>query len=210
MIDRHLDALPLIAILRGLDPDEAVAVGEALFDAGFRCLEVPLNSPRPLESISRLAERFGDTMLVGAGTVLTPSAVDKVKVAGGRVIISPNANPAVIAYAKAEGMVSLPGVFTPTEAFAALAAGADGLKLFPAEIAGTAGLKALKAVLPKTASIYAVGGVAPETMADWCAAGADGFGIGSALYRPGLSAADVGRRAEAFVAAWAATRGGRA
>ena len=142
MIDRHLATLPLIAILRGLDPDEAVAVGEALFDAGFRCLEVPLNSPRPLESI------------------LTPAAVDEVRAAGGRVIISPNANPAVIAHAKAEGLVSLPGVFTPTEAFAALAAGADGLKLFPAEIAGTAGLKALKAVLPKTAPVYAVGGVA--------------------------------------------------
>tara|TARA_R110002051_G_scaffold11090_3_gene40882 strand:- start:5617 stop:6237 length:621 start_codon:yes stop_codon:yes gene_type:complete len=206
MIDRHLDALPLIAILRGLDPDEAVAVGEALFDAGFRCLEVPLNSPRPLESIARLADRFGDTMLVGAGTVLSPAAVDEVRAAGGRVIISPNANPAVIAHAKAEGLVSLPGVFTPTEAFAALAAGADGLKLFPAEIAGTAGLKALKAVLPKTAPVYAVGGVAPEAMADWCAVGADGFGIGSALYRPGVTATEVGRRAAGFVAAWSATR----
>ena len=206
MIDRQLDTLPLIAILRGLDPDEAVAVGEALFDAGFRCLEVPLNSPRPLESIARLADRFGDTMLVGAGTVLTPAAVDEVRAAGGRVIISPNANPAVIAHAKAEGLVSLPGVFTPTEAFAALAAGADGLKLFPAEIAGTAGMKALKAVLPKTAPVYAVGGVAPEAMADWCAAGADGFGIGSALYRPGVTATEVGRRAAGFVAATSATR----
>ena len=206
MIHRHLDALPLIAILRGLDPDEAVAVGEALCDAGFRCLEVPLNSPRPLESIARLAERFGESMLVGAGTVLSPTAVDEVKGAGGRVIISPNANPAVIAHAKALGLVSLPGIFTPTEAFAALDAGADGLKLFPAEIAGAKGLKALKAVLPKTVPVYAVGGVAPDSMADWCAAGADGFGIGSALYAPGVTAEEVGRRAVAFVAAWSATR----
>ena len=202
MIHRHLDALPMIAILRGLDPDEAVAIGEALFDAGFRCLEVPLNSPRPLESIARLADRFGETMLVGAGTVLTPAAVDEVRAAGGRLIISPNANPVVIAHAKAQDLICLPGVFTPTEAFSALEAGADGLKLFPAEIAGTAGLKALKAVLPKTTPIYAVGGVDPGSIQTWRDAGANGFGIGSALYKPGVSADEAGRRATAFVGAW--------
>lgn len=202
MIHRHLDALPMIAILRGLDPDEAVAIGEALFDAGFRCLEVPLNSPRPLDSIARLAARFGETMLVGAGTVLTPAAVDEVRAAGGRLIISPNANPVVIAHAKAQDLICLPGVFTPTEAFSALEAGADGLKLFPAEIAGTAGLKALKAVLPKTTPIYAVGGVDPGSIQTWRDAGANGFGIGSALYKPGVSAEEAGRRATAFVGAW--------
>ena len=202
MIHRHLDALPMIAILRGLDPDEAVAIGEALFDAGFRCLEVPLNSPRPLDSIARLAARFGETMLVGAGTVLTPAAVDEVRAAGGRLIISPNANPVVIAHAKAQDLICLPGVFTPTEAFSALEAGADGLKLFPAEIAGTAGLKALKAVLPKTTPIYAVGGVDPGSIQTWRDAGANGFGIGSSLYKPGVSAEEAGRRATAFVGAW--------
>jgi 2-dehydro-3-deoxyphosphogalactonate aldolase len=204
MIHRHLDALPLVAILRGLAPDEAVAIGEALFDAGFRCLEVPLNSPTPLASVERLADRFGDTMLIGAGTVLTPAAVDDVRSAGGRIIISPNANPAVIAHAKAQGLISLPGVFTPTEAFAALDAGADGLKLFPAEIAGTAGLKALKAVLPKTTAVYAVGGVDPGSLKGWRDAGAGGFGIGSALYRPGVAPDEAGRRARAFVDAWTA------
>ena len=205
MIHPHLDALPLIAILRGLDPDEAVAMGEALFDAGFRCLEVPLNSPRPLDSIARLADRFGETMLVGAGTVLTLRAVDEVAAAGGRLIVSPNANPTVIAHAKDRGLVCLPGVFTATEAFSAVEAGADGLKLFPAEIAGVAGLKALKAVLPKAMPLYAVGGVDPGSVAAWRAAGANGFGIGSALYRPGIDAQEAGRRAQAFVAAWAAS-----
>lgn len=202
MIHPHLEALPLIAILRGLGPDEAVAIGEALFEAGFRCLEVPLNSPDPLVSITRLTERFGDAMLVGAGTVLTEQAVDEVRAAGGRLIVSPNANPVVIAHAKAEGLLCLPGVFTPTEAFSALAAGADGLKLFPAEIAGIAGLKALRAVLPPTTAVYAVGGVEPASLPLWRAAGATGFGIGSALYRPGDPAEEVARRARAFVKAW--------
>ena len=202
MIHRHLETLPLIAILRGLEPDEAVEIGEALFDAGFRCLEVPLNSPRPLDSIARLAARFGDEMLVGAGTVLTPSAVDDVKSAGGTLIISPNANPAVIAQAKAQGLISLPGVSTPTEAFAALDAGADGLKLFPAEVAGVAGLKALKAVLPQTTQVYAVGGIDPGSIPAWRGAGAAGFGIGSALYRPGANAADVESTGRLFANAW--------
>lgn len=206
MIDPHLSALPLIAILRGLKPDEALAIGEALFHCGFRCLEVPLNSPEPLDSIALLAERFGDRMLVGAGTVLTTDAVDDVARAGGRLIVSPNADPAVIAHAKTRGMVCLPGVFTPTEAFVALAAGADGLKLFPAEVAGPAGLKALKAVLPRDVPLYGVGGVDPATLSQWRSAGADGFGIGSALYRPGRAAVDVARQAEAFVAAWHAAQ----
>jgi len=202
MIDPHLDALPLIAILRGLKPDEAEAIGDVLFQSGFRCLEVPLNSPQPLDSIAILAERLGDRMLVGAGTVLTTAAVDEVARAGGRLIISPNADPVVIAHAKARGLICLPGVFTPTEAFSALAAGADGLKLFPAEVAGPAGLKALKAVLPRDVALYAVGGVDPANMSAWRAAGADGFGIGSALYKPGRSPADVAHQADAFIAAW--------
>ena len=206
MIPHHLQTLPLVAILRGLTPDEAVPIGEALFEAGFRCLEVPLNSPDPLRSIERLADRFGDSILVGAGTVLSPGAVDDVKAAGGRIIISPNANPAVIGHAKAEGLVSLPGVFTPTEAFAALDAGADGLKLFPAEVAGTAGLKALKAVLPTTAAVYAVGGVEPDSFPAWRQAGAGGFGIGSALYRPGDAPETVAGRARRFIQAWSAGR----
>ena len=197
-----LDALPLIAILRGLTPDEAPAVGDALVEAGFRVLEVPLNSPRPLDSIRILAARFEGRALVGAGTVLTPGAARDTAEAGGRLIISPNADAAVIAETRRLQALSLPGVFTPTEAFAALGAGAHALKLFPAEIAGPAGLKALRAVLPSDARLYAVGGVAPDTLVDWRRAGASGFGIGSALYKPGMDAAEVGDRARAFVEAW--------
>ena len=197
-----LDALPLIAILRGLTPDEAPAVGDALVEAGFRVLEVPLNSPRPLDSIRILAERYEGRALVGAGTVLTPEAARQVTEAKGRLIISPNMDPAVIAETRRLGLLSLPGVFTPTEAFAALSAGAHALKLFPAEIAGPAGLKALRAVLPPDTRLYAVGGVAPDTLAPWRRAGASGFGIGSALYKPGMDAAEVGDRARAFVEAW--------
>jgi len=197
-----LDALPLIAILRGLTPDEAPAVGDALVEAGFRVLEVPLNSPRPLDSIRILAARFEGRALVGAGTVLTPGAARDTAEAGGRLIISPNADAAVIAETRRLQALSLPGVFTPTEAFAALGAGAHALKLFPAEIAGPAGLKALRAVLPPDTRLYAVGGVAPDTLAPWRRAGASGFGIGSALYKPGMDAAEVGDRARAFVEAW--------
>ena len=199
-----LDALPLIAILRGLTPEEAPAVGDALVEAGFRVLEVPLNSPRPLDSIRILADRFEGRALVGAGTVLTPQAARQVAEAKGRLIISPNMDPAVIAETRRLGLLSLPGIFTPTEAFGALATGAHALKLFPAEIAGPAGLKALRAVLPSETRLYAVGGVAPDTLADWRRAGASGFGIGSALYKPGMGAGDVGERARAFVAAWKA------
>ncbi len=201
-----MDETPLVAILRGLTPEDAVAVGEALVAAGFRCLEVPLNSPRPLERLSRLVEAVGDRALVGAGTVLSVDAARAVAKAGGRLVISPGMDAAVIREAKALGLVSLPGVFTPTEAFQALAAGADGLKLFPAEVAGPKGLKALRAVLPADTRVLAVGGVTPETMGDWVKAGADGFGIGGALYRPGDAAEIVGERARAFVEAWRGAR----
>ncbi len=200
----ELDALPLVAILRGLVPEAAVEVGEALVAAGFRTLEVPLNSPRPLESIARLAAALGDRAIVGAGTVLTPAEAHAVADAGGRLMVSPNTDAAVIAAARARHMLALPGVFTPTEAFAALVAGADALKLFPAEIAGPAGLKALRAVLPAGTRVYAVGGVSPETIPAWRAAGASGAGLGSALFTPGRSAAEVGERAAAFVRAWRA------
>ena len=206
ILDR-LDALPLVAILRGLTPEEAVGVGEALLDAGFTCLEVPLNSPRPLESIRLLREALGDRAVVGAGTVLTPEAVRDVIEAKGQIIISPNADADVIRETVAVGALSMPGVFTATEAFAALKAGAQVLKLFPSEIAGPAGLKALRAVLPSDQRLYAVGGVTPDNLASWRAAGASGFGIGGALFKPGMTAADVGERARAFVSAWNATRG---
>lgn len=197
-----LDALPLIAILRGLEPDEAVAVGEAIVAAGFICLEVPLNSPRPLESIRRLRDALDGRALVGAGTVLSVEDARAVADAGGQLIISPNTDPDVIRAAKALGLLSIPGFFTPSEAFAALDAGADALKLFPAEVAGPAGLKAVRAVLPAHARVYAVGGVDPASVATWCSAGASGFGIGSAIFKPGKSAEAVGASAAAFVGAW--------
>lgn len=206
ILDR-LDALPLVAILRGLTPEEAVEVGEALLDAGFICLEVPLNSPRPLESIRLLRDALGDRAIVGAGTVLTPEAVREVVEAKGQIIISPNADADVIRETVAVGALSMPGVFTATEAFAALKAGAQVLKLFPSEIAGPAGLKAVRAVLPAGQRLYAVGGVTPETLATWRTAGASGFGIGGALFKPGMTAAEVGERARAFVTAWNATQG---
>ena len=196
-----LDALPLIAILRGLTPDDALHVGEAIVEAGFLCLEVPLNSPEPLESISRLRKALDGRALVGAGTVLSVEALNQVADAGGQLCISPNTDVDVIRAAKARGLLSLPGFFTPTEAFQALAAGADGIKLFPAEVAGLKGLRAVKAVLPKEARVFAVGGVAPETIGQWRSAGAFGFGIGSSLYKPGQDAATTGQKAAAFVAA---------
>lgn len=203
----RLDALPLVAILRGLTPEDAVDVGEALLAAGFTCLEVPLNSPRPLESIRLLREALGDRAVVGAGTVLTPGAVRDVVQARGQIIISPNADADVIRETIAVDALSMPGVFTATEAFAALKAGAQVLKLFPSEIAGPAGLKALRAVLPVDQRLYAVGGVTPDNLSGWKAAGASGFGIGGALFKPGMTASDVGERARAFVSAWNATQG---
>ncbi|MDP3801893.1 2-dehydro-3-deoxy-6-phosphogalactonate aldolase [Brevundimonas sp.] len=198
----RLDALPLVAILRGLEPAGAVEVGEALVEAGLTCLEVPLNSPRPLDSIERLRSALGDRAIVGAGTVLTAEAVKEVAAAGGQIIISPNTDVAVIRAARAAGLASMPGFFTPSEAFAAIGAGAQVLKLFPAEVAGTAGLKAVRAVLPAEQRVYAVGGVEPDSVAAWRSAGASGFGIGSAIYRAGRSATETGERAAAFVAAW--------
>jgi 2-dehydro-3-deoxyphosphogalactonate aldolase len=201
----RLDALPLVAILRGLTPDEAVEVGENLLAAGLVCLEVPLNSPQPLESIRRLRTALGDRAVVGAGTVLTPAAVREVSDAGGQIVISPNTDVAVIEATRAAGLLSMPGFFTPSEALAAIGAGAQALKLFPAEIAGPVGLKAIRAVLPADQRVYAVGGVEPDGVAAWRAAGASGFGIGSAIYRAGRSAAESGERAAAFVAAWKAS-----
>ena len=194
--------LPLIAILRGVTPAEAPAIGEALVAAGITTIEVPLNSPDPLESIAALAKGLGAAATVGAGTVLSTAQVDAVADAGGQIIVSPNCNTPVIAQTKARGLQSWPGVFTPTEAFAALEAGADGLKLFPGAMAGTAGLSALRAVLPPGTLVYAVGGAGADNFAEWMAASADGFGIGSALYKPGMSAAEVGARAQAIVAAY--------
>ncbi|HEY0623947.1 2-dehydro-3-deoxy-6-phosphogalactonate aldolase [Sphingomonas sp.] len=192
---------PLIAILRGVRPDEVEAIGEALVDAGFTLIEVPLNSPDPLDSIARLAKRVGDRAIVGAGTVLREADVAAVADAGGTLIISPNANPAVIAASATRGLVSLPGIATPTEAFAALDAGATALKLFPAEAASPAVLKAMRAVLPPAIRVLPVGGIAPDTMQPWRDAGAPGFGLGSALYKPGFTAAEVGERAAAFIRA---------
>lgn len=190
---------PLIAILRGLCPEEAVEVGEALVDAGFRLIEVPLNSPDPLSSIALLSQALAGRAIVGAGTVLTTRAVEDVAKAGGTLIISPNCDQWIIADACERGLVPVPGVATPTEAFAALAAGAAALKLFPAEASSPSVVKAMRAVLPRSTRVLPVGGIAPDTMEPWMAAGAAGFGLGSALYRQGFSAAEVGTNAKNFV-----------
>lgn len=195
-------ARPLVAILRGIAPDEVGAIGQALMEAGITWIEVPLNSPDPLESIAALVARLGDHAVVGAGTVLSVDEVEAVAAMGARLIVSPNMNPEVIRTTKAKGLISLPGVFTATECFAALQAGADGLKLFPADILGPAGLKALKAVLAPGVTTYAVGGVSVDNLPTWLDAGANGFGLGSWLYRPGSSAADVSARAHAIVEAY--------
>jgi len=197
----HLGRRPLVAILRGVKPDEAVAIGEALVEAGIGIIEVPLNSPDPLESIAALAGHFGDAVLIGAGTVLTVEQVGQVARAGGRIIVSPSTDYDVIAATAAEGLISAPGYFTPSEAFLALKAGATALKLFPAEAATPALVRAQRAVLPKDVPLLIVGGVKPDAVGPWFEAGADGFGLGSALYKPGQSAAQVGQQARDFVKA---------
>lgn len=200
----YLQACPLVAIIRGVRPDEAEAVGEALIGAGIRIIEVPLNSPDPFDSIGRLARRFGGDASIGAGTVLDAANVQRVADAGGELIVSPNVSVDVIRTTVSAGLVSSPGYFTPSEAFTALGAGAHVLKLFPAEGASPSVLKAQLAVLPKHVPVLAVGGITPQNMAEYLAVGARGFGLGSGLYSAGRSAADVGERARGYVSALAA------
>ena len=200
----YLSPLPLVAVLRGITPDEIPDVAEALHAEGFRILEVPLNSPEPLESIRRLAKAHGDRCLVGAGTVLDVADVARVRDAGGHLIVMPHADTAIVREAKRQQMICLPGVATPTEAFASLAAGADGLKMFPAEAMVPAALRAWRAVLPAGTRVFAVGGIRPDNMAPWWAEGADGFGTGSNLYKPGADPARVRAGAAAYAAAFRA------
>jgi 2-dehydro-3-deoxyphosphogalactonate aldolase len=200
MLHRYLDECPLIAILRGVRPDDAEAIGQAAYEGGIRILEVPLNSPEPLQSIGLLARRFGESALVGAGTVLDPADVSRVRDAGGRLIVSPDTNADVIAATASAEMVSCPAFLTPSEAFEALRSGATALKLFPAEAATPAVLKAQLAVLPKGATVLIVGGIKPDNMRPWLDAGAAGFGLGSGLYKPRQSAADTLQKARAYVA----------
>lgn len=204
MLDAALKQLPLVAILRGVKPEEVEAIAEAVYAEGFRVIEVPLNSPSALDSISRIARRMPADAVVGAGTVLSAQAVIDVEAAGGTLIVMPHADVEVIRAAKARGLFCVPGAATPTEAFAAVNAGADALKLFPAELITPTIVKAMRAVLPKDLRLLPVGGIRPDNMGPYVKAGAAGFGLGSALYSPGLTAAEAGQRARAFVAGWRA------
>lgn len=196
-----LTACPLVAILRGIRPNEAEAIGDALVDAGLRIIEVPLNSPDPFDSIARLARRYGPEVLIGAGTLMRAADVDRVAEAGGRLIVTPHADPVLVRAAKAHGMAAMPGFFTPAEAFALLDAGADALKLFPAEAGSPAMLRAIRAVLPPGTMVLPVGGMDGGSMGAWRDAGAAGFGIGSAIYRPGDTAATVADKTAVLLAA---------
>ncbi len=193
---------PLVAILRGIEPEIAASAAQALIDAGITWIEVPLNSPRPFDSIRAMSEAVGDRATIGAGTVLTLRDVGLVAGAGGRLVVSPNCDPDVIRATRTAGMLSFPGVLTPTECFAALAAGADALKVFPAHLMGVDGLRAVRAVLPPQTRMFMVGGVGPANFADWLKAGATGFGLGTSLYRPGMGVPDIAHRAREAVAAW--------
>ena len=196
---RYLDECPLVAIIRGVTPGDVDAIGDAIYAGGIRIVEVPLNSPDPLASIERLAANFGDRMLVGAGTVVKADDVVRIRDVGGRIIVSPDTNVEVIAATAAAGLVSSPGYFTPSEAFAAIRAGATALKLFPADAASPAVLKAQLAVLPKGIPVLAVGGIKPDNMRPWLEAGASGFGLGGGLYQPGQSPEDTLAKARAYV-----------
>ncbi|MDU9005187.1 2-dehydro-3-deoxy-6-phosphogalactonate aldolase [Sedimentitalea todarodis] len=192
----------IVAILRGIKPAEALELAGTLIDCGITKIEVPLNSPDPFNSIEQMARAFGRDALIGAGTVLTPDDVSRLRDAGGALVVSPDCNPAVIEASKAAKMLSFPGVMTPTECFTALRHGADGLKFFPGTLVGPEGVKAIRAVLPEGTEVLAVGGAGPENFAEWKAAGADGFGIGSALYKPGFTADDIRQRAMRMVAVY--------
>ena len=205
-LQEALKEMPLVAVLRGIEPDQALEVGEALFGAGFRIMEVTLNSPEPLKSIRALADVLGDKALVGAGTVLSTDAARDVVNAGGKLVVMPHTDTDVIKAAKKSGCYVLPGVMTPSEAFSALNAGADGLKLFPAEVMSPAALKAMRAVLPKETSVLAVGSITPENMGAYWKVGANGFGLGGALYSPGKSTDQVAKDAKRFVGALNALR----
>ncbi len=203
-LDQAMRELPLIAILRGIMPEAALPIGHALVDSGFRIIEVPLNRPGALDAISQLADRFGETCVIGAGTVMTPQDVGEVATAGGRLIVTPHGDVDIVRAAVDNGMWCLPGIATPTEAFACLKAGADGLKLFPAEMLPPTVVKAMTAVIPPGTPLLPVGGIQPESMAEYVAAGASGFGLGSALYKPGRTPAAVSSSARRFVEAWRA------